>query len=68
MTGIRWTHTRSSASAIPEDKEEMERVWQFLQDFNTRITKLGCTQYLLGDVMPIVTAQDLGPLYDFMLR
>jgi FAD/FMN-containing dehydrogenase len=54
--------------SYPEDKQDLERVWNFLQDFNTRITKLGCTQYLLGDALPLITAQNLGPLYDFMLR
>jgi FAD/FMN-containing dehydrogenase len=54
--------------SYPEDKEKMERVWQFLQDFNTRITKLGCTQYLMGDTFPLIVAENLGPLYDFMLR
>ena len=54
--------------SYPEDKEEMERIWQFLHDFNTRITQLGCTQYLLGDVLPAITAENLGSLYTFMLR
>jgi glycolate oxidase len=52
----------------PEDKEELERIWQFLQDFNTRITKLGCTQYLMGDSLPPIVFENLGPLYDFMKR
>lgn len=51
----------------PEDKEETERIWQWLTDFNTRITKLGCTQYLIADPMPMVT-ESLGPLFDFMKR
>jgi FAD/FMN-containing dehydrogenase len=54
--------------SYPEDKEEMDRVWKFLQDFNTRITRLGCTQYLLADVLPPITLENLGPLYDFMKR
>jgi FAD/FMN-containing dehydrogenase len=54
--------------SYPEDKKEMERIWLFLQDFNTRITKLGCTQYLLGDTLPPITAENLGPLYSLMLR
>lgn len=52
----------------PEDDEERERIWKFLEDFNTRITKLGCTQYLVGDTLPAVVVEDLGPLYEFMKR
>jgi FAD/FMN-containing dehydrogenase len=54
--------------SYPEDKEEMERIWQFLQDFNTRITKLGCTQYLIGDTLPPIVAENLGSLYSLMMR
>lgn len=52
----------------PEDEEELERIWQFLQDFNTRITKLGCPQYLVGDALPPIVFENLGPLYDLMKR
>lgn len=48
-----------------EDQNEIKRVWQFRQDFNTRITKLGCTQYLLGDSLPPITFENLGPLWHF---
>jgi len=51
----------------PEDKEETEKIFAFLMDFNDRITKLGCTQYLIADPMPMVT-ESLGPLYDLMKR
>ncbi len=52
----------------PEDKKQMERIWQFIMDFNTRITKLGCTQYLVGDALPPIVFENLGPLYDLMKR
>lgn len=54
--------------SYPEDKEEIKRVWGFMQDFHTRTTKLGCTQYLLGDSQPAIVTENLGPLHDFMKR
>ena len=54
--------------SYPEDKEVITRIWGFLGDFNTRITKLGCTQYLLSDAHPPIVTENLGPLHDFMKR
>jgi glycolate oxidase len=48
--------------------EERDRLWKFSQDFNTRITRLGCTQYLMGDTLPPIVYEKLGPLYDLMKR
>lgn len=50
---------------IPEQLERIRTWWNLL---NTEFTKIGCCQYLMGDALPPIVFENLGPLYDFMKK
>ena len=54
--------------ANPYNEKELENLYQAHKEFIEKITKLGCTQYLLGDAHPPEAYENLGPLYDLMKR
>jgi len=55
-------------SSDPYNKEEIKNMYECHKEFIRRITRLGCTQYLLGDAHPEEAYENLGPLYDLMKR
>jgi len=52
----------------PEDWEEVENLRHWFDEIHIELTKLGCVEYLIGDVFPHIVVDRLGPAYEFIKR
>lgn len=56
------------AETFPENPHEMEKLRKWWEEIHVRYTKMGCVQYLIGDVHPRMVAEQLGSAYEFVKR
>lgn len=54
------------AISNPKIPQQLAAIRQWWHELNTEFTKIGCCQYLMGDSLPQIVFEHLGPLYDFM--
>jgi len=55
-------------NTYPEDPVEVENLRQWYNEFHIEITKLGCVEYLIGDIFPKLVVDNLGPAAQFIKR
>lgn len=56
------------AISNPKIPEQLANIRKWWNELNTELTKIGCCQYLMGDALPQIVFDNLGPLYGFMKK
>jgi FAD/FMN-containing dehydrogenase len=51
-----------------KEHDELDKLKNWWNEFNTELVRMGCVQYLMGDVLPEENYVVLGPLYEFIRR
>ncbi len=52
----------------PENPAEVDKLRKWYDEIHIELTKLGCVEYLIGDVFPKAVVDGLGPAYEFVKR
>jgi FAD/FMN-containing dehydrogenase len=50
------------------DPGEMAKLKSWWDEFNLELVRMGCVQYLMGDVLPAENYQVLGSLYELLRK